>query len=304
MAKADIKRPAVKKKAEEVNKTLNEMKSYKTVALILLEKLPDALFQAIRKKIRENGGKVVVLRKAVLSRVLQSNSKLAARVKDAEKPCALVLTNWSPYQLNKLLKESTKKRAAKVGEIAPFDIVVPAGETDLPPGPALSELKGAGVNAQIKAGKIVVAADSVVAKTGEKINAQKAKALQTLGIKPFTIRANLLFGYDGEYVYEKELLDLGDTIARDLTAAMTEAFNLSVNAGYPTRHNIDALLKEAYIQSVNLAVNGKLYSIVSIDQVLLSALLEGEALSKVVPVAAQSAAEQNPAQESKSEVKT
>ncbi|MEM2909236.1 MAG: 50S ribosomal protein L10 [Candidatus Bilamarchaeaceae archaeon] len=304
MAKADIKRPAVKKKAEEVNKTLNEMKSYKTVALILLEKLPDALFQAIRKKIRENGGKVVVLRKAVLSRVLQSNSKLAARVKDAEKPCALVLTNWSPYQLNKLLKESTKKRAAKVGEIAPFDIIVPAGETDLPPGPALSELKGAGVNAQIKAGKIVVAADSVVAKTGEKINAQKAKALQTLGIKPFTIRANLLFGYDGEYVYEKELLDLGDTIARDLTAAMTEAFNLSVNAGYPTRHNIDALLKEAYIQSVNLAVNGKLYSIVSIDQVLLSALLEGEALSKVVPVAAQSAAEQNPAQESKSEVKT
>ncbi len=298
MTKADINRPAVKKKAEQVKKVTEEMKGYKTVALVTLEKLPDSLLQSLRKKIKEDGGKVRILQKAVLSRVLETNPKLKEKIKEAEKPVALIMTNWTPYQLNSFFKQNTKKRAAKAGEIAPYEIVVPEGETDLPPGPALSELKGGGINVQIKAGKIVVAKDSLVAKSGDKITSAKSKALQTLGIKPFTVEAKLVFGYDGEYIYEKSLLDIGETVVQDLTSAARDAFNLSVNADYPTSANIDVLLQNAYMQSVNVAVNGNIYSQVSIDEALLKALLQGEAISKSVPAEApkEEKAEEKPAE--------
>ncbi len=281
--KIDLNKKNVKEKIAKVKETVEDMKNYKTVALISLDKLPDSLFQNLRKKIREDGGKVKVLRKAVITRVLESNPKLKERVSDCERPVALVLTNWTPYELNKFVKTSKKKRAAKAGEKAPSEIVVPEGETDLPPGPALSELKAGGVNVQIKAGKIVVAKNSTVAKSGDIITTQKAKALQTLGIMPFETSARLVFGYDGEYSYEPGLLDMGDTINADLQSSLREAFNLSVNADYPTSLSAEYLLQEAFRQALNTAVNGDLYSIVTVDKLLLKALREGKALSDVSP---------------------
>ncbi|NYZ77408.1 50S ribosomal protein L10 [Candidatus Micrarchaeota archaeon] len=279
--KADVNRKAVKEKIEKVKEVTHELKRYKTVALISLEKLPDALFQSLRRKIREDGGKVFVLKKPVITRVLHSNAQLAARLPDCDRPVALALTNWSPYNLNKFLKDNKKRRPAKINEIAISEIIVHEGETDLPPGPALSELKAGGVNAQIKGGKIIVAKESVIAKKGEKITVAKAKALQTLGVKPFETRARLVFGFDGEYIYASDLLDIGDTLNTDLQASIRDAFNISVNAGYPTSLNAEHLLQEAFRQALNAAVNGELYTIVTMDQLLLSALRQGKALSEV-----------------------
>jgi large subunit ribosomal protein L10 len=279
----DLNKKNVKEKIAKVKETIGEMKDFQTIALISLDKLPDSLFQRLRKEIRNDGGKVKVLRKAVITRVLESNPQLKEQVTACERPVALVLTNWSPYKLNKFLKTNKKKRAAKAGETAPIEIVVPEGETNLPPGPALSELKAGGVNVQIKAGKIVVAKDSTIANEGEVITLQKAKALQTLGVMPFETTAKLVFGYDGEYNYAPELLDIGDTINTDLQSSVREAFNLSVNADYPTSLSAEYLLQEAFRQAINTAVNGDLYSIVTIDDVLLKALREGKALSDVSP---------------------
>ncbi len=298
--KSNPEKKAVKEKIAKVKETIEEMKSYKTIALISLEKLPDSLLQSLRKKIRDDGGKVKILRKAVITRVLESNPKLKEKVSVCERPVALVLTNWTPYQLNKFVKESKKNRAAKAGETAPREIVVPEGETDLPSGPALSELKAGGVNVQIKGGKIVVAKDSIVAKEGDKITAQKAKALQTLGVMPFEVRAQMIFGFDGEYSYSPDLLNMGDTINSDLQSSLREAFNLSVNADYPTSMSAEHLLQEAFRQALNTAVNAELYSVVTVDELLLKALREGKALSDVSP---EEKAEEAPKEEKKEEPK-
>jgi large subunit ribosomal protein L10 len=279
--KVDTNKKEVKKKAGQVSGTLADMKKYKTVALLDLRKLPDALLQSLRKKVREGGGRVLVLKKPVISRVLAANKKLAARVGECEKPVALILTNQSPYELNSFFKQHKKKRAAKLGDVAPVNIVVPEGETDLPPGPALSELKAGGLNVQIKGGKIVVAKESVVAKAGEKLTEPKVKALQTLGIRPFEIMANLIFGFDGEYVYARELLDIGDTINADVAAGLSQAVNLSLNAGYPTQQNINMLLGDAVRQAMNVSLNANVYSSSSIERLLASAMRQGTALGKL-----------------------
>ncbi len=279
--KIDMSRKEVKKKADQVHKAAADMKKYKTVALLDLRKLPDSLFQSLRQRIRKEGGQVLVLKKPVISRVLQSNPKLAAKAAECNKPVALILTNQSAYEVNSFFKQNKKRRAAKVGDVALTDIVVHEGETDLPPGPALSELKAGGVNAQIKAGKIVVAKESVVAKSGEKLVAPKVKALQTLNVQPFEIMANLIFGFDGEYVYSREILDMGDTISADLAASLSQAMNVSLNVGYPTGQNIDMLLTDALRQATNVSLNGDLYSSSTMERLLVSAIRQGSALSKL-----------------------
>ncbi len=274
----DTNRKTIQEKIREVNETVEEMKNYKTVALLDLLRLPDSLLQSLRKRIKEGGGKVLILRKPVITRVLKSDKKLAEHTDECTKPVALILTNISPYELNRFFKEHKKKRAAKVGDVADADIIVPEGETDLPPGPALSELKAGGVNVQIKGGKIVVAKESIVAKTGDTITGPKAKALQTLGVMPFDVMANMIFGFDGQYVYSSEVLGLGDTVDEDIASSLSQAFNLSLNAMYPTEGNVELLLTEAVRQSVNVALNADLYSSSSIEQLLTSAMRQGMAL--------------------------
>lgn len=276
--KTNVNKKGVKKKVEQVQSTIADMKKYSTVAMLDLRRLPDALFQSLRKRIREGGGKVLVLKKPVVTRVLAANPKLAARVDECDKPVALILTNQSPYELNSFFKQNRKKRAAKVGDVAAADIVVPEGDTDLPPGPALSELKAGGLNVQIKGGKIVVSKESTVASSGEKLTGPKVKALQTLGIMPFETMATMIFGFDGEYVYAKEILDIGDTVDADLAATLSQAMNVSLNLAYPTGQNIEVLLGDAVRQAMNVSLNGNLYSSSSMERLLVSAMRQGSAL--------------------------
>jgi len=276
--KTDVNRKEVKKKVEQVKDTTGKLKKYKTVALLELTKLPDSLFQALRKGIRESGGEVLVLKKAVITRVLGTDKKLAEKTEECTRPVALILTNQSAYELNSFFKQKKKKRAAKVGDVAITEIVVPEGETDLPPGPALSELKAGGINVQIKAGKIVVSKDSTVAKPGEKLTAPKVKALQSLGVMPFEVMARMIFGYDGEYIYSKELLDIGDTIDADMASGLGQGMNLSLNICYPTGQNVEVLLGDALKQAMNVSLNGDLYSSSSIEQLLSAATRQGMAL--------------------------
>jgi len=282
----DTNRRTIQEKIGQVKDATEAMKRYKTVALLDLRKLPDSLLQSLRKKIRDEGGEVRILTKPVVSRALQSNKKLAKHVDECRKPVALILTNSSPYELNQFFKKHKKKRAAKVGDVAPAEIVVPEGETDLPPGPALSELKAGGINVQIKAGKIIVSKDSIVAKPGDALTGPKVKALQTLGIMPFEVMANMIFGFDGQYVYARELLDLGDTIDEDMASSVSQGFNLSMNANYPTEQNVELLLGDALRQSMNVALNAEIYSSSSIEQLLSSALRQGMALESAKPAEA------------------
>jgi large subunit ribosomal protein L10 len=277
--KADMNKAAIKEKVELVKTVSKELASYPTIALIDLRKLPDALLQKIRKKVREGGGVVRILKKPVLERVLKSNKKLEHMAAECKKPMALIMTPLSPFQLYKFFETNKKKRAAKAGDIAPFDIIVPEGETDLPPGPALSELKTAGLNVQIKAGKIIIAKDSTVSKLGEKITDIKAKALQKVGVMPFEVSVNYLYGFDGQYVYPATLFEIDKTIQSDMQHSFSDAFNLSVNASFPTKANIKILLGDAFRQSVDFSLNGNIYSSGSIEQLLTSALRQGVALS-------------------------
>jgi len=271
-------RPSIlvkKQKVEEVSKAAGK---YPVVALLNIRNLPDRILQSSKKKLR-GSAEFAVAKNSVIIRALDKSGK-GSLSQHIDFPTSLVFTSLTPYSLFKFFKDNKAKVAAKPGMIAPFDIIVPEGETDLMPGPALSELKGAGINAQIKAGKIVIAKDSVVAKKGAKISDNVCKALQKLSILPFEAKVNMVAAYDGKFTFTASLLDIDEEqLHADVLQALSQSFNVSFNASFPTSQNIDALLQNAFSQGRNMAINGGVYSVSSTELLLTRAVMLGSTLS-------------------------
>ncbi len=248
-------RAAIARKKQEVSELSAKIREYSTVALLNLHNLPDNLLQASKKRLREADGTFVKVSKLTVLRKVLENAGLSVQAGKITNPSALLLTNQSPYALTSFFMKNRKKVAAKAGHAAPFEIMVPAGDTDLPPGPALSELKNAGFNVMIKAGKIAINKDSIVVKEGETITAGKAKALQMLGILPFEVGAKMVFAYDGKYTYGPELLSFDDEKFRqELAQSARDAMNVSINASYYSSSSIWQLLTSAIRQG--MAISG------------------------------------------------
>jgi len=270
--------PAIELKKQKVEQLTAVSKKYPVVALLNIRNLPDRILQSSKKKLRGKAD-FSVAKNSVIIRALEKTGK-SSLSSHLNFPTALVFTGLTPYTLFKFFKDNKVKVAAKPGMLAPFDIIVPEGETDLMPGPALSELKGAGINAQIKGGKIIIAKDSTVAKKGAKITDNVCKALQKLNILPFDAQVNMVAAYDGKFTYTSSMLDLDEgQLHADLREALSQAFNVSYNASFPTSQNIEALLKNAYAQSRNMAINGHVYSVVSTELLLTQAISLGDTLS-------------------------
>jgi len=278
--KTNTDRPAIRAKAAEVEKIVAELKTAKVIAVLDVRALPDRFLQSARKKLRGHA-KFFVAKNSVIIRAIQKSKKGEKLLELIKTPTCLVTADIAPYQLFKFFKDNKGKVAAKPGQIADVDIVVPEGETDLLPGPALSELKAGGINAQIRAGKIVIAKESVVAKAGTKISDGVCKALQKLNVMPFEVGVRMLAAFDGE-MYMAAVLDIDEKkLGEDLLQSFRDAFNLSMNASVPTSANIDMLLIGAIDQAKNIALNGKLISDSSIEMLLQQAVREGTALEPV-----------------------
>jgi len=269
---------AISAKKEKVEQLAAVSKKYSVVALLNIRNLPDRILQSSKKKLRGKA-EFSVAKNSVITRALDKTGK-GALSGHLDFPTALVFTSQTPYSLHKFFRDNKVKVAAKPGQLAPFDIIVPEGETDLLPGPALSELKGAGINAQIKAGKIIIAKDSVVAKKGAKISDAVCKALQKLNILPFEAMVNMVAAYDGKFTYTSSILDIDEhQLHADLLECLSQSFNVSVNSSFPTSQNIGHLLRESFSQGRNMAINGHVYSVVSTELLLAQAVILGDTLS-------------------------
>lgn len=248
------------------------------IAVASLRNLPDKHLQAIRKKLRGKAT-VEVAKNSVLVRALKGAGKATDLVEKIEGPTAVIFTDMDPFKLYKIIFQGRGKAAAKPGQIAPFDIIVPKGETAFPPGPVLTELKLAGINAQIAAGKVVIGKDSTVVKSGEKIGDVQAKALAKLGVEPFDVGMEVVAAWEGGTVYPGAVLHIDETeFMSKLMGAANNAFNLTFEIAYPTKANITLLIGKAVMEGKALAVEAGICEKDTIGLILAKANAQAGAL--------------------------
>lgn len=278
MAK-QVKGARKKKKERIVSDLVSSLKNCKAVGLVDLRTLPDKQFQSMRKKLRGKATFVVV-KNNLIKKALQGAAKGEKLIEELKGPSALILTDMDPFDLFKTVKKGKGKAYAKPGQIAPADIIVPAGETTLPPGPALSELKSAGIDARIMGGKVVVGKDSTVAKHGEKVSPNAAKALRTLGIEPFEVGMTVSAIWEDGTLYPLAVLDVDEAkLLSDLAQAASSAMNLSVNAAYPTSGNAKVLLAKGSREARAVAFEAGVFAKGVVEMLLAKANAQASALS-------------------------
>lgn len=270
------------KKEKVVDRIKKLFKESKVVGIVDLRNLPDRELQTMKKKLRDKAT-FIVAKHSLITKAFEGDKKGTELFKQVQGPSCLIFSSMDPFQIFRFFKQNKGKAAAKPGQIAPFDIVVPAGETSLPPGPVLTELKQAGIDARIQGGKVVVGKDSTVVKGGAKITDPVAKGLQKLGIEPFEVGLTLLAAVEAGTVYIREVLDVDETqLMKDFASAAARAMALSIGTGYPTKENIKMLLQKAVRDSRGLAIGANVYEKEVIDIILAKAFANANALNSKV----------------------
>ncbi|MDP2717144.1 MAG: 50S ribosomal protein L10 [Candidatus Micrarchaeota archaeon] len=220
-----------KKKA--VTALQKEIEKFPVVAVASISGLPSKQYNAIRKRTREKA-QISFARLSLMKRALSGSTR--AQELDAINQAlgdgsVLVFSDMDAFKLFKLFKQNKSKMPAKAGAIAPSDLVIPAGETNLAPGPVLTELKQAGIQAKIQGPKVVIMKDATVAKKGEPVSAAAAMVLGKLGIEPMEVGLQVQKVFDHGTLYEGSVLNIDEQAVLDsLVLAHQQSLNLAVEA--------------------------------------------------------------------------
>jgi large subunit ribosomal protein L10 len=235
-------------KKEKVSEVIELLKKYPTIGLIDATNLPSKQLQSIRHNIRSDALIKDVKKSFLLRAFEQSNNKdLAEKIQGSP---ILLLSKHDAFKLNKLVEKNKSKSSIKGGQIAPFDLIIPAGETPFTPGPVIGEFGQLGVKAKIVAGKINVLSDSVVVKQGQKASDLAASMLMRLGIKPIEIGLNLVAVKEGEIIYKKS--DLSIDVESMISIAYSQAKNLALNSGLLIKEFMNDFLMKAQLEALML----------------------------------------------------
>jgi len=290
------------KKKQIVRDVGKEIESYSVVGILDMFKLPSSQLHEIREALRGEA-KIKMVKKRLLKLIFE-NSKLKGVKKLSDhlqgEP-AMLLSNTDPFMLAIKINKSKSSAPAKPGDIAPKDIVVKAGITSISAGPVIGEFQRAKIPAGVEGEKISIKQDTIVAKEGEAIPKEVADIMSKLDIKPMEIGLNLIAAWEDGLIYEKDILfrDPQEYIDQ-LKQAYASAFNLSINAEYITKENIELLLSKANSEARALADKANILTKDTAPKLLSKASAHAKALKDKAKIDESKKVEEASAEEEKS----
>jgi large subunit ribosomal protein L10 len=258
---------------------------YDVIALSKMSKVRATQLMTIRKKFR-NEIKIRVIKNRVAQRAFEkvgNRPGLDYLSKELEGQCALLFTNISPFKLNLIFDKNKVFLPAKGGDTATKDIIIPAGNTGISPGPVLSEFKEANVSTKIDQGSIWVSKDTIVVRSGSNISQKLASLMSKLDIKPIEAGISISLAIsEGLVLKENDLKISLAEYREDLIRAFHKAISLAIETSYPTVETITHLLVRAHQNVTALATESGYVSPDSIQFVLVRANANGQIIANQI----------------------
>jgi large subunit ribosomal protein L10 len=281
-AQAAEQRKHYPKKKRLMYQELQELPTkYNVIALSKMTKVRATQLMSIRKKFR-NDIKIRIIKNKLAIRAFEKVkvAGLENLAKQLEGQCALMFTNVSPFKLNLIFAQNKVFLPAKGGDIATKEIVVPAGNTGIAPGPVLSEFKVANVPTKIDQGTIWINKDTVVAKPGDVISMQLASLLSKLNVKPIEAGIAVNFAVAEGLLFKEQDLRINLEEYRDeLVRSFQQALALATEVGYMTPETVKPLLVKALQQARSLAAEAGYVTPETADTVLPRAQAKAQAVA-------------------------
>ena len=269
---------------EEFRKLIQD---HRYIILVDSTRLKASMLNEVRRlqpilKFKIKGGKKNIFLKALESVYPEA----AERIKDELYGQILfIFTNEDPIRIAMELDKFEVDIAASPGDVTPIDIVIPEGNTGIPPGPIISLFSNLSIPTKIVGGAINVVKDTLVARAGDRISPNLANLLNKLGVKPIKSKVNLRAAYDVRddiLLIRDHLIPNLDMIRSHLSEAFEYAFKISLELGFPTKYNIGPLLIKAFLHAKAIAIESEYITPETIKDILRAAYYKASALKQRV----------------------
>jgi len=144
----------------------------------------------------------------------------------------MIFTNGDLSEIKDILDTQVREAPAKVGAIAPKEVVVPPGPTGMDP-KQTQFFQALNIATKIVKAQIEIAAPVTVIKEGDKISASQATLLDRLKIRPFEYKMHIKCFLDNGKIFPARVLSISSD---DVVASFVDGANnltaISLASGY------------------------------------------------------------------------
>lgn len=159
---------------------------------------------------------------------------------------SIIFTNDDLVDVAKILDSEVREAPAKIGALAPKDVIIPAGATGLDPRQT-GFFGNLGIATKIVKAQIEILNDNKIISFGDKISPGQSALLDKLKIRPFeykmTIKKVLM---DGNLYDPAVLYITSEIILEKFSCAGSNITALSLGSGYVTPSSAPHLIMNAF----------------------------------------------------------
>jgi large subunit ribosomal protein L10 len=271
-------------KKDNVKRFTKLLKDNPVIGIVNMEGMPSAQLQVLRRQFRGDAD-IAMTKKRLLNIAIDEVKKDKPGIEKLHTYTkgmpAVIFSKTNPFSIYKRIKKSKSSAPAKPGQLSPRSIEVKAGPTPFAPGPIISELATLGFKTSVENGKIMIRQDHIIVKEGQAISEGVASMLLRLDIKPMEVGLDVVAVYEGGIVYEKKVLDVDEVkLIQQIGDAGRYAFNLAIEAAYPTKDTAELLIQKAYRDAKSVSIESVFATSATIGDILARATREAQAVQK------------------------
>lgn len=235
------------------------LEEYRQVLVVQADNVGSNQLQNIRKGLR--GDSVVLMGKnTMMKRTIRIQAEKTGNT-DILNLIPLLVGNvgliFTKGDLKEVSDEVAKYKVgapARVGLVAPIDVIVPPGNTGLDPSQT-SFFQVLNIPTKINKGTVEIITPVEIIKKGDKVGSSEAALLAKLGIRPFSYGLIVVSVYDDGSVFSPEVLYLTeDDLVEKFAAGVSMVTALSLAISYPTLAAAPHMFVNAYKNVLAVAV--------------------------------------------------
>ncbi|PON69043.1 60S acidic ribosomal protein P [Parasponia andersonii] len=247
------------------------LEDYTQVLIVAADNVGSNQLQNIRKGLR--GDSVVLMGKnTMMKRSIRIHSEKTGNqaylnlIPLLVGNVGLIFTKGDLKEVSEEVAKYKVGAPARVGLIAPIDVVVPPGNTGLDPSQT-SFFQVLNIPTKINKGTVEIITPVELIKKGDKVGSSEAALLAKLGIRPFSYGLVVLSVYDNGSVFSPEVLDLTEEdLIEKFASGVSMVTSLALAISYPTLAAAPHMFTNAYKNVLAVAVATE-YSFPQADKV-------------------------------------
>ncbi|PHU16160.1 60S acidic ribosomal protein P0-1 [Capsicum chinense] len=254
-----VKITKAEKKVNYDKKLCKLLDTYQQILIVGADNVGSNQLQMIRKGLRGDSvvlmGKNTMMKRSIRIHAEKTGNKaILALVECLVGNVGLIFTKGDLKEVSDEVSKYKVGAPARVGLIAPIDVVVPPGNTGLDPSQT-SFFQVLNIPTKINRGTVEIITPVEIIKKGEKVGSSESALLSKLLIKPFSYGLIVQSVYDNGSVFSPEVLELtdDDLVAR-FAAGLTNVVGLSMILDYPTLAAIPHMFINAYKNVLSFAI--------------------------------------------------